>query len=105
MTLRGPILDFLPNKLLCENLYGDPRRVVQVAINLCSNAIKFSPRSGAVLVFMNVKNVFPITPELFTSSAETCKRFFATSPGAVGDQVDLVTYEHKQLNLQLVVRH
>ena len=57
-------------------VHADPRRVTQVVFNLVSNALKFTPRGGAVRVGVDV---FP---------AEALVRVEDTGPGMVREQLD-----------------
>lgn len=67
ITLRGPVLRYVPHKLYFRNLFGDPRRYIQIIVNLISNAIKFSPQDGVVAVEFNVLETTRVNAETFSS--------------------------------------
>ena len=62
---KGGIKDYQPDQLLdltkeltlLENIYGDPRRYLQIMMNFVSNSLKFTSENGQIIIKVSLMEV------------------------------------------------
>ena len=91
----------LPDKI--PNLYADPRHIPQIMLNLLSNALKFTPDNGTIVIEVSAKNPNFISISVTDSGIGIAPEDIEKIVKPFGQVADSMTRDHEGVGLGLSI--